>query len=119
MKTREKGKREALRVVLPIDISNIPQRVILDRLEGEIAREFGGFTVTFGTGGWIDGVKLLTEHNAILEVSYVPGKGRRKIALAYFQKAGRALGQEWLHIERRTFRAEHRKLSGLNEYNNA
>ena len=119
MKTREKGKREALRVVLPVNISNIPERAILETLQSEIAHQFGGFTVTFGQGGWIDGAALLTEHNAILEVSYVKNSFNRGYAIRAFEKAGRALGQEWLHIERRTFRAEHRKLSGLNEYNNA
>ena len=119
MKTREKGKREALRVVLPVDTDKVPQSVILERMLREIAHQFGGFTCHEGTGGWMNGEKLLTEKNVIVEVSYVKNSFNRGYAIRAFEKAGRALGQEWLHIERRTFRAEHRKLSGLNEYNNA
>jgi hypothetical protein len=104
--TSETGKREKLTCALPY--SGEHSERIIDDLEKSLAESFGGFTKTAMLGGWIDSTgTLLRERGAVYSVSYVPGKTNRQNAKTLFIAAGWLMGEQWIHIERSYFEAEH------------
>jgi hypothetical protein len=104
--TSETGKREKLTCALPY--SGEHSERIIDDLEKSLAESFGGFTKTAMLGGWIDSTgTLLRERGAVYSVSYVPGKTNRQSAKTLFIAAGWLMGEQWIHIERSYFEAEH------------
>ncbi len=106
MKTRESGTREKLTVLIPHDLGEYART--LNTLRMELCTNFGGYTESPFNGGWEapDGA-IIIEGGSRFEVSYEPGNGSRRLALALFSRAARECGQEWMHVERSAFEAEH------------
>lgn len=92
--------REA-RIVMPIAGNGVDARAAdtaHDELRSQLCDAFGGFTQTYGVGGWVDDWKTVTEPVAVYDVAMVNIDRNRiklgNIALA----AGEALGQKAVYI---------------------
>ena len=112
MKTRESGPREKLTVLMPFSPGNGKHEAALDILRRQIAERTGGFSEYEGNGVWIDPEtgETAREYHLRFEVSYVPRDVHSTALILAFKHAARTCGNTWLHIERSTFEAEHRKV---------
>ncbi len=115
-KTAEAGERIKLTAIIPADMRKSDHIAILSALEFDLAMQFGGYTIEKARGGWLDGSgDIVRDSSQVYSVSFDPaGDGsfkQHEKLIALFVAAGEALGEEWLHIERSTFIACHRKAS--------
>lgn len=111
---RESGKRAKFLALLPADMRKPEHRQALELLEFNLMMQFGGYTVEKFRGGWLnpENGEFERDSGQAYNVSFpidreYSSKAERAIAL--FTETGRALGEQWIHIEESEFFAEHRR----------
>ena len=115
-KSAEHGERIKLTAIIPADMRKPEHRAALEILEFNLMIQFGGYTVEKARGGWFDGSgEFVRDSSQVYSCSFDPAmrdpdQSEAKL-IGYFVEAGEALGETWLHIERSTFEACHRKVS--------
>lgn len=80
---------------------------VIERLEHNLAVEFGGFTRYPMVGAWCnDAGEVEREYGSVYEVSF-SNLWLLDRATTMFQRAARHMGETWCHIERHEFEALH------------
>ncbi len=106
----ENGPRVRLMIALP-NGHKFPQ--IIERLEAQLAQDFGGFTRLPMLGGWIapESNKLETEAGCVYLVSVLPDDATIQRACYLFRQAGKDMGERWVHIEETATIAHHAQVN--------
>ena len=100
--------RTMIRCCLPTQLKH---EDVIERLEHNLAVEFGGFTRYPMMGAWKNEYgHIEREYGCIYEVSF-SNLWLLERATTMFQLAARHMGQKWCHIERHEFEAMHAKVS--------
>lgn len=102
---REHGQRWQVVSVLPHDKSERHASILQD-VELELCKKFGGFTSNATQGGWLKDGKLTKEESTTFNVSF-SDPADVEVARQLFTLAGLLLGNDWIHIECHTFTAQH------------
>ncbi len=103
--------RTMIRCCLPLPNGH-KHRDVIDRLEHNLAEEFGGFTRYHMMGAWKnDASQIEREYGCVYEVSF-SNLWLLDRATTMFQLAARHMGQKWCHIERHEFEAMHAEVGG-------
>ncbi len=85
---------------------------VIERLEYNLATEFGGFTKYPMRGAWLnESGTIEREFGSVYEVSF-SNLWLLERATTMFQLAARHMGQKWCHLERHEFEAMHAQVSG-------
>jgi hypothetical protein len=112
---KETGRRVKITALIPETAETEQWQAAIDLLEFNLMMVFGGFTWQPFNGGWMnDQGDFIRDHGRAYLVSFEQAKtdkGRADYerAIRLFQETGRAIGEEWLHIEVSSFSAEHTK----------
>ena len=67
--------------------------VVHDDLARDLARLFGGYTCTYGMGGWLNDGAVQTEPVAVYQVAFVGNVGDVETFKGLVHAAGKAAGQ--------------------------
>jgi hypothetical protein len=102
---REHGQRWQVVGILPHDQSARHLSILQD-VELELCKKFGGFTSNATQGGWLHEGKIIKDKSTTFNVSFSDPADVEE-ARQLFTLAGLLLGQDWIHIECHTFTAQH------------
>ena len=108
---RETGLRMKVSCIIPVDLRKPSHHEVLKLLEFNLMMQFGGYTQSKVKGGWLnDQGDFVRDSSLRYEVSFEPCEKKAEKVISFFTEAGKALGEQWLHIEKSKFLAEHRKV---------